>query len=183
MITILQTSMALVKEREIGTLEQLMVTPIKTPALILGKVIPFALVGYVEMTLALLMGILIFKIPFVGSVTLLYGLAFLFLFNTLGIGMFISSISSTQQQAMFFAWFFSVFALLMSGFMTPITNMPQSIQYLTYINPLRYFLIIVRGILMKGAGLDTLYPQVIAMTIFGIVIFTLSWMRISKRAK
>jgi len=183
MITIMQTSMAIVKEREIGTLEQLMVTPITTSQLILGKIIPFALIGYIEMTLGLVLGILIFKIPFVGSVALLYGLTFVFLFATLGLGMFISSISSTQQQAMFFAWFFSVFSMLMSGFFTPIANMPQTIQYLTYLNPLRYFLTIVRGIMMKGATLSTLYPEVIAMAIFGVAIFTLSWLRTSKRVK
>ena len=183
MITIMLTAMAIVREREIGTLEQLMVTPISTPALILGKTLPFAIIGFIEMSIALLVGIIWFKIPFVGSWVLLYSLSFIFLFTTLGIGMFISTVTSTQQQAMFFTWFFSLFTMLTSGFFSPIANMPKAIQYLTYINPLRYFVKIVRGIIMKGASLDILYPEVIAMIIFGTVVFTFSWLRFSKRVK
>jgi ABC-2 type transport system permease protein len=183
MITIMLTAMAIVREREIGTLEQLMVTPISTPALILGKTLPFAIIGFVEMSIALLVGVLWFKIPFVGSWILLYSLSFIFLFTTLGIGMFISTVTSTQQQAMFFTWFFSLFTMLTSGFFSPIANMPKAIQYLTYLNPLRYFVKIVRGIIMKGASLDILYPEVIAMVIFGTTVFAFSWLRFSKRVK
>jgi ABC-2 type transport system permease protein len=183
MITAMLSAMAIVREREIGTLEQLMVTPIRTPALILGKTIPFALIGFVEISLALFLGIMWFKIPFAGSWVLLYSLAFLYLFTTLGTGMFISTISTTQQQAMFFTWFFAIFAIMTSGFFAPIANMPKSIQYLTYLNPLRYFMATVRGIMMKGASLDVLYPEVVAMIIFGLAIFTFSWMRFSKRVK
>ena len=183
MVTIMLTAMAIVREREIGTLEQLMVTPISTPALILGKTLPFAIIGFVEMSIALLVGILWFKIPFVGSWVLLYSLSFIFLFTTLGIGMFISTVTSTQQQAMFFTWFFSLFIMLTSGFFSPIANMPRAIQYLTYLNPLRYFVKIVRGIIMKGASLDILYPEVIAMVIFGTLVFAFSWLRFSKRVK
>jgi len=183
MITVMLTSMAIVREREIGTLEQLMVTPITTPALILGKTIPFAILGILEMTVGMVFGLLWFKVPFAGSVTLLYAMAVIFLFTTLGLGMFISTISKTQQQAMFFAWFFSVFALLTAGFFTPIANMPQIIQYLTYLNPLRYFMKVTRAIMMKGATLGDLYPEAIAMAIFGIVVFTSSWLRFSKRVK
>lgn len=183
MITAMLTAMAIVREREIGTLEQLMVTPISTPALILGKTIPFALIGFVEMSLALLLGVIWFKIPFAGSWILLYSLSLLFLFTTLGVGMFISTISSTQQQAMFLTWFFAIFAILTSGFFTPIANMPRLIQHLTLLNPLRYFMATVRGIMMKGSSLDVLYPQVVAMLIFGVTIFTFSWLRFSKRVK
>lgn len=183
MITVMLTSMAIVREREIGTLEQLMVTPVTTPALIMGKTIPFAIIGILEMTVGMVFGLLWFKVPFEGSVALLYLLAFIFLFTTLGLGMFISTISKTQQQAMFFAWFFTIFALLTAGFFTPIANMPQIIQYLTYLNPLRYFMKIVRAIMMKGATLSDLYPEAIAMVIFGAVVFTSSWMRFSKRVK
>jgi len=181
MITVMLTSMAIVREREIGTLEQLMVTPITVPALIAGKTIPFAILGFLEMSIALLFGILWFGIPFAGSWALLYGLTFVFLFTTLGVGLFISTISRTQQQAMFYAWFFSIFTILTSGFFAPIANMPQAVQYLTYLNPLRYFMIIVRGIMMKGASIDALYPEIIAMIIFSAVIFTSSWLRYSKR--
>jgi ABC-2 type transport system permease protein len=183
MVTVMLTCMAIVREREIGTLEQLMVTPITTPALLLGKIIPFALIGFLEMSLALAFGMIWFRIPFVGSWPLLYALSFVYLFATLGVGIFISTVTKTQQQAMFFSWFFSIFALLTSGFFTPIANMPRSIQYLTYINPLRYFMKIVRGIIMKGASIDVLYPEVMAMVIFGLVIFSFSWMRFSKRVK
>lgn len=183
MVTVMLTCMAIVREREIGTLEQLMVTPITTPALLLGKIVPFALIGFLEMSLALAFGVIWFKIPFVGSWFLLYALSFVYLFATLGVGIFISTVTRTQQQAMFFSWFFSIFALLTSGFFTPIANMPQLIQYLTYINPLRYFMKIVRGIIMKGASIDVLYPEVMAMVIFGLVVFSFSWMRFSKRVK
>ncbi len=183
MITVMLTSMAIVREREMGTLEQLMVTPISTPAFILGKTIPFAILGYIEMSLALAFGIFLFDIPFAGSWLLLYGLAFVFLFTTLGVGMFISTLTSTQQQAMFFAWFFSVFAILTSGFFTPITNMPEAVQYVTYLNPLRYFMAIVRGIMMKDAGIVELYRDILAMVVFSITIFSFAWLRFSKRVK
>jgi ABC-2 type transport system permease protein len=104
-----------------------------------------------------------------------------YLFTTLGVGMFISTITGTQQQAMFFAWFFSIFAILTSGFFNPIENMPEVVQYITYLNPLRYFMQIIRGIMMKGSGLDALYPQILAMIIFGAVIFSSAWIRFSKR--
>jgi ABC-2 type transport system permease protein len=183
MITAMLTSMAIVREREVGTLEQLMVTPITTPALILGKTIPFALLGFLEISVALFFGITWFGIPFVGSWILLYSLAFIYLFTSLGVGMLISTFATSQQQAMFFTWFFSIFAIMTSGFFAPIANMPQYLQYLTYLNPLRYFMKIVRAIMMKGAGLDVLYPEVIAMIIFGLVFFTISSLRFSKRVK
>jgi len=181
MVTVMLTSMAIVREREVGTLEQLMVTPISTPAFILGKTIPFAILGYLEMSIALAAGIVWFKIPFAGSWGLLYGLVFIFLFTTLGVGMFISTLCQTQQQAMFFAWFFSIFAIMTSGFFTPIDNMPHAVQYITYLNPLRYFMIIVRGIMMKGSGVDALYREILAMVVFSTVVFTSSWLRFSKR--
>jgi ABC-2 type transport system permease protein len=183
MITALLTSMAIVREREMGTLEQLMVTPISTPALILGKTIPFAIIGFVEMSIAIGVGVLWFKIPFVGSWPLLYGLAFIFLLTTLGAGMLISTVTRTQQQAMFFSWFFSLFAILTSGFFTPISNMPKVVQILTYANPMRYYLKIVRAIMMKGASIDVLYPEVISMVVFGAVVFSFSWVRFSKRVR
>lgn len=175
------TAMGIVREREIGTLEQLMVTPISTPALIIGKTVPFALLGFLEMSVALLFGIFWFNIPFAGSWLLLYSLSFVFLLNTLGIGMFVSTVTKTQQQAMFFTWFFSIFAILTSGFFTPISNMPQSVQYLTYLNPLRYFMKIIRGIILKGAGVEALLPEIAALLAFGIVLFAFAWMRFSKR--
>jgi ABC-2 type transport system permease protein len=183
MVTMMLTAMAIVRERETGTLEQLMVTPISTPALIMGKTIPFAVLGFLELTIALSFGVIWFKLPFEGSPVLLYALSFIYLFTTLGIGMFISTVTKTQQQAMFLAWFFTIFTILTSGFFVPIDNMPVAVQYLTYLNPMRYFIIIVRGIMMKGASVDVLYPEILAMIAFGIVVFGFSWMRFSKRVK
>jgi ABC-2 type transport system permease protein len=182
-ITVMLTSMAIVREREMGTLEQVMVTPITTPVFILGKTIPFAILGFIEITVALAFGIAWFKIPFIGSPVLLYTLAFVYLFTTLGVGMFISTISQTQQQAMFFGWFFSIFTILTSGFFTPVENMPAVVRYITKANPLQYFMKIVRGIIMKGAGVGDLYPEILAMLVFGVVIFGFSWIRFSKRTK
>jgi ABC-2 type transport system permease protein len=181
LITMMLTAMGIVRERELGTLEQLMVTPISTPALIIGKTVPFAILGFIEMSIALMFGVIWFNIPFAGSWTLLYALSFVFLFTTLGIGMFVSTVTKTQQQAMFVTWFFAIFALLTSGFFTPISNMPQSVQYITYLNPLRYFMKIVRAIMMKGAGVDVLIPEIAAMFIFGVAVFTFAWLRFSKR--
>lgn len=183
MITMLLTSLAIVRERERGTLEQLMVSPIRTPALILGKTIPFAILGYIELSIALAVGVLWFKIPFAGSWPLLYTLAFVYLLTTLGLGMLISTLTNTQQQAMFFTWFFSIFAILTSGFFIPIENMPVFVQKLTYANPLRYFMTIVRGIMMKGAGLETLRMDVLALVAFSVFTFSISSMRFAKRVK
>lgn len=181
MITVMLTSMAIVREREIGTLEQLVVTPISETTLLLGKIIPFAILGIVEMSIALIFGVLWFDIPFVGSPFLLFGLSGLYLLTTLGVGLLFSNVTTTQQQAMFFAWFFSVFAILTSGFFTPIANMPQWMQYVTYINPMRYFMDIVRGIMLKGAGAPELFGQIFILAVFGLVIFSFSAIRFSKR--
>ena len=181
MLSIMLTSMAIVRERERGTLEQLLVTPISTITLLLGKVTPFAMLGLFEMVFVLTIGVLWFGVPFVGSPVLLFVLAAVYLLATLGLGMFFSTVTTTQQQAMFFAWFFSIFAILTSGFFTPIANMPQWLQYVTYLNPMRFFLSIVRGIMMKGAGFFDLLPEITTQTIFAIVIFSFSALRFTKR--
>jgi len=183
MISMIMTSLAIVRERERGTLEQLMVTPIRTPALILGKTIPVAILGYIEMSVALAFGILWFHIPFAGSWPLLYSLAFIYLLSAQGVGMFISTITSTQQQAMFFAWFFAIFTILTSGFFIPIQNMPAIVQKLTYLNPLRYFMTIVRGIMMKGAGFQELRMEVFSLMALAVFTYGLAWLRFSKRVK
>jgi ABC-2 type transport system permease protein len=181
MICIMLTSMAIVRERERGTLEQLLVTPISTMTLLLGKITPFAMLSLFEMVFVLTIGVLWFGIPFVGSPLLLFGLSAVYLLAALGLGMFFSTVTTTQQQAMFFAWFFSIFAILTSGFFTPIANMPQWLQYVTYLNPMRFFLGIVRGIMMKGAGFFDLLPEITAQTIFAVVIFSFSALRFTKR--
>jgi ABC-2 type transport system permease protein len=181
MITVILTSMAIVREREIGTLEQLLATPISGTTLLMGKISAFAILGLIELIIALTIGVLWFRIPFVGSPLLLFALSLLYLLTTLGIGMFFSTITTTQQQAMFFAWFFSIFAMLTSGFFTPISNMPTWLQYVTLLNPMRYFMMIVRSIMMKGAGLPDLVPQVAALAAFGVLIFGFSVLRFTKR--
>jgi len=181
MVTVMLTSMAIVREREMGTLEQLTVTPISSTALLLGKISTFGLLGMIEMVIALAVGIFWFGIPFVGSPILLFLLSALYLLTTLGMGMFFSTVTSTQQQAMFLAWFFSVFAILTSGFFTPISNMPHWLQHFTLLNPMRYFMEVVRGIMMKGAGPADLLPQIVGMAAYGAVIFGLSALRFRKR--
>ncbi len=182
MVTVMLTSMGIVREREGGTLEQLLVTPMTTVTLILGKLIPFAVLGIFEMVVALTVGILWFGVPFAGSVPLLFALSGLYLISTLGIGLLFSTVTSTQQQAMFFAWFFSIFALLTSGLLTPIENMPQWTQQVTYLNPMRYFMDIARGILMRGAGFAELQQEIIALTIYGPAVLMVAVLRFSKRA-
>ena len=181
MITAILSSMSIVREREIGTLEQLMVTPIRSIELMLGKLLPFLILGFVEMLLALTVGKLVFAIPFAGSIFDLLGIALIFLLTTLGVGLFVSTITSTQQQAMFFAWFFSLFAFLMSGFLFPIANMPPLLQKLTLINPLRYFMTCIREIILKGATWSDLWQQIIAMLILGTILLFTAAVRFHKR--
>lgn len=183
MVTVMLTSMAIVREREMGTLEQLVVTPISRRVLLLGKLVPFALLGLFEITVALTVGVLWFNVPFAGSPMLLFGIAVIYLVTVLGIGLVFSMTTSTQQQAMFFAWFFSVFAMLTSGFFTPISNMPQWMQYLTYLNPMRFFMEIVRKIMMKGAGPTEMLSDIYPLFIYGTVIFGLAAMLFVKRTK
>jgi ABC-2 type transport system permease protein len=180
-VTTLLTSLAIVKEREIGTLEQLIVTPISPRELMLGKTVPFVIIGFVDMTLVLLAAVLWFRVPVAGSIPLLFLLSAAFLLTTLGIGLFISTISRTQQQAMMTTFFFLLPSFLLSGFMFPIENMPRIIQLITYAIPLRYFLVIVRGIFLKGNGLAVLWPQVAILTAFGLAIMWLASARFQKR--
>lgn len=180
-ISTMLSAMGLVREKEIGTLEQLMVTPLTRTQLLLGKILPFLILTFVELAIVLIAAQLIFSVRMVGSYALLAGLAFVFLFTSLGLGIFISTISSTQQQAMFVSWFFMVFMLLMSGFFIPIENMPDILQKITYLNPMRYFMYIVREIFQKGATLPYLLQDVIPMAIFGVVIFVFSVLSFQKR--
>jgi ABC-2 type transport system permease protein len=175
------SAMSLVREKEIGTLEQLMVTPLKKHQLLLGKLIPFLILSFIELTILIIVAIFVFNIPMVGSFGLLAFLAFLYLFTTLGLGIFISTMTNSQQQAMFFAWFIMVFMILMSGFFIPIENMPETLRKLTYLNPMRYFLYIVRDIFQKGSSLQYLYKDAIPMAFYGIAIFSFSVLKFQKR--
>ena len=175
------TAMAIVREKEIGTLEQLMVSPIRPRELILGKSIPFILVGYADMILITLVAIYWFHIPIRGDFWLLFLSASVYLLSALGFGLFLSTISQTQQQAMMTSFFFFLPMVLLSGFVFPIANMPMAIQVITYANPMRYFLVIIRGIFLKGIGLKILWHQLVALAIIGTILLTLSSVRLRKR--
>jgi ABC-2 type transport system permease protein len=180
LVTLMLTAMAIVREKEIGTMEQLMVTPIKPLELMLGKTLPFAIVGLVQVALVSTAALVVFHIPFRGSVVLLFCCASLFLMTTLGAGLFLSTVSHTQQQAMMGNFFFSTPAFMLSGFAFPIRNMPVVVQWLTYLNPLRYFIEILRGIFLKGVGVETLWRQMVALAVYGIVVLALSTVRFHK---
>jgi ABC-2 type transport system permease protein len=177
------TSMAIVREREIGTLDQLNVTPLGRWEMILGKLLPYALVGFVDVLLVIAVAVFWFAVPLRGSVLLLLAASLVYLLCTLGLGLFVSTISSTQQQAMMTATFFILIPMLyLSGFIFPIENMPHVIQYVTTLIPLRYFLVIVRGIFLKGVGISILWPQFAAMGAWGVAILALAAFRSHKRA-
>jgi ABC-2 type transport system permease protein len=176
------SSMGIVREKEVGTLEQLNVTPLSRSELIVGKLLPYALIGMVEVALVLSVAVLWFEVPLRGSLPLLLLMCAIYLLTTLGLGLFISTISATQQQAMMTTTFFFLIPMVyLSGFVFPIENMPAAIQWLTYLIPLRYFLVIVRAIFLKGVGLETLWPEALALTAWGVAILALAIIRSSKR--
>jgi ABC-2 type transport system permease protein len=181
-VTINLTSLAIVKEKEIGTFEQLIVTPLKPYQIIIGKLVPFSIVGFVSVTIVLTVMRYWYQMPVNGSVPLLYFAAFLFMLSTLGLGLFVSTISRTQQQATMTSFFGVMMPIIyLSGFAFPIENMPVVIQYITYVIPLRYFITIVRGIILKGIGFESLISEFSALLIFGILILTLSSLRFRKK--
>ena len=181
LISLLLTAMAIVREREIGTMEQLMVTPIQPFELILGKTLPFVLISFIDVLVVTFIGINWFNVPIQGSLGLLLFGAGLYLMSTIGIGLFISTISQTQQQALMSSFFFYLPAVLLSGFMFPISNMPEPAQWLTYLNPLRYFLVIIRDIFLKGSGWEILWPQFAALALLGTALLLISSLRFKKR--
>ncbi len=175
------TAMAVVRERETGTLEQLIVTPIRPFELMLGKTLPFAAIGLLDVLLIVLLARYWFGVAVAGSVCFLFAAAMLFLLTTLGLGLFISTVSRTQQQAMLTAFFVIMPSVILSGFMFPIENMPAVIQWITYLIPLRYFVDIVRSVFLQGVGIQVLWPQVLALAALGGVIFLLSAARFQKK--
>ncbi len=183
LIPIILTAQAIVREREIGTLEQIMVTPIRSWELMLGKTLPFALIGLLDVIMIALIGVFWFEIPFRGNPLILLLGNVLFLMSAVGIGLFISTVSSTQQQAQISTFFFMNPAFILSGFAFPLENIPEWLQYITYINPLRYFIIIIRGVFLKGIGLEILWPQLVALAILGGIAILFSSLRFQKRLK
>ena len=180
MTSLLLTSMAIVREKEIGTMEQLMVTPMRPIEFILGKSLPFAIICFIDVIVVSFAGMAWFKIPIRGSMPLLLFAATLFLMSCIGIGLLISTISKTQQEALMSSFFFYFPAVLLSGFMFPISNMPTPVQWMTTINPLRYFLVIIRGIFLKGTGLAELWTQLVALALLGAFFLLFSVSRFKK---
>jgi len=175
-------SMAIVREKELGTLEQLNVTPLRRWELIVGKLLPYGVIALVDVLLVTAVAVFWFEVPLRGSFALLLAMSLIYVLCTLSLGLFISTVSDTQQQAMMTATFFFLTPMIyLSGFIFPIENMPRAIQYVTYLIPLRYFLVIVRGIFLKGIGLDLLWPQAAALAAWGFVVLGLAVMRSRKR--
>jgi ABC-2 type transport system permease protein len=180
-LTLILTSMAVIKEKEAGTMEQLIVTPIRPFELILGKTIPYIVIALIQMMAVTVLSAFWFEVPFAGSTGLLFLSTCLFLLSTLGIGLFISTISKTQQQAMMTTFFFLLPFFMLSGFVFPIENMPREVQWTTYLNPLRYFLVVIRGIYLKGVGLEVLWPEFSAMGVLGFCVLAGALNRFKKK--
>jgi ABC-2 type transport system permease protein len=182
-MTVVLASMGIVREKELGTLEQLHVTPLRRWQLVVGKLLPYGLIGMIDIFLVVAVAVGWFRVPLLGSFWLLFAMSLVFLLSTLGLGLFVSTISENQQQAMMTSVFFFVTPMIyLSGFVFPIENMPAVIQPLTYLIPLRYYLVIVRGIFLKGVGLATLWPQAVALLAWGLTILALATVRSNKTA-
>ena len=180
LVIVLLTAFAVVREREIGTLEQIMVTPIGQAEFILGKTIPFFLIGLFDAALITAVGTFWFRVPLRGSLLVLLAGTVLYLFCALGVGLLISTISENQQQAMVSAFFFLMPAIIFSGFASPISSMPAGLQLLTYADPLRYFIVILRGVFLKGVGFAVLWPQMASLAVFAVLILLASVLRFHK---
>jgi ABC-2 type transport system permease protein len=171
MVTALLTGFSIVKEREAGTLEQLLVTPLKSFELVLGKSVPFMIIGFVELCAVLLIAKLWFRIPFCGNYAVIFAFSFVYMFSSIGLGVLVSSIARTPHQALYFTWFILIFFVLLSGFFLPLENMPRWIQQITLVNPLRYFMLAVRDIFLKGSGIPELWREGLAMLVTGVAVY------------
>ena len=180
-MSLVLTSMAIVREKEIGTMEQLIVSPIKPIELILGKLIPFGIIALAQVVLISLVGVLWFKIPLRGSLVLLFSSTLIYLLTSLGIGLFISTVSSTQQEAMMSVFLIYFPMVLLSGFAYPVANMPHWVQYIAHVNPLTYYLIILRNLFLKGIGIAVLWREMLILLLMGIAVITVSSLRFQKR--
>ncbi len=178
--SLLLTSIGIVREKEIGTIEQVMVTPIRKIEFILGKTIPYMVTGYITMTIMLIVARIVFGIQVEGSLVLFYLLSGLYLFGNMGIALIISSSAATQQQAMLTSFLILMPFVMLSGFMFPVHNMPEAVQYATWLNPMRWYLDILRGIVMKGVGMADLWPAVTAQALLAVIFISLAWARFSK---
>jgi ABC-2 type transport system permease protein len=171
----------IVRERELGTLEQLIVSPIRSSELMLGKMIPLMTIGYINVTTILLLAVFWFQVPVLGSVALLYFTVLIFFFTTLGLGTLVSTVAKTYIQAVQLIQFLLMPSMLLSGFIFPVEAMPRALQWISYLIPLRYFLTIVRGIIIKGIGLNYLWPQILFLLALGLIVFSTAVLRFRKR--
>ncbi|MFZ0429933.1 MAG: ABC transporter permease [Acidobacteriota bacterium] len=169
LVSMLSTGLSVAREREMGTFDQLLVTPMRPAEILIGKALPGFIVGALEATLIIVVAIVWFEVPFTGSIVALYLGLFCFLLSAVGIGLMISALAVTQQQGLLGSFLFMVPAIVLSGFATPIANMPTAVQYITYLDPLRYFLIVLRGCFLQGAGISLLWPQYWPLAFIGIV--------------
>ncbi len=181
LITIMMTAMSIVKERESGTFEQIIVSPIRPMEFIAGKALPFAIIGFVDIVAITLVAILWFKVPFNGSFILLLFCGFFYIISTLALGLYISTISQTQQQAMLSTFLFFLPSIMLSGFVFPIYSMPLSIQALTFLNPMRYFITIIRDIFLKGVGISFLWADLLGLIVLSAILLLLSVKKINRR--
>ena len=180
-LTVILTATAIVRERERGTIEQLIVTPLRASELIVGKLAPYVLIAFIDTIEILAGGVLLFGVPINGSLPLLLVLSGLFLISNLGVGLLISTITSTQQEAIIVAIFYNLPSIFLSGFIYPVAAMPRVLQFVSLAIPLRYYLIVVRGIVLKGVGMPALWPEVIALSIFAVLVITSAATRFNKR--
>ncbi len=180
-LAVLLTSTAVVRERERGTIEQLIITPIRSWELIVSKLLPYAVISFFDLLEVLVIGAVVFNVPVNGSVPLLLGLSGLFLITTLGLGLFISTLANTQFEAMLFAIMFQLPSIFLSGFFFPIAAMPPFLQAISYAVPLRYFLIVVRAIQIKGVGISAVPNETVALVLFAVIVMGAAALRFRKR--
>jgi ABC-2 type transport system permease protein len=180
-ITTILTATAIVRERERGTIEQLIVTPIRSWELMLGKLLPYVILAFVETFEIIIIGRYWFGVPVRGSLLLIFFTSGLFLMSSLGIGLFASTISNTQQEAMMIVMMYNLPSIFLSGFFFPLQAMPVALQWIANVIPLRYYLVVIRALLLKGVGIESIQYEVIALAIFGVVIMTAAALRFRKR--
>lgn len=180
LVTLTLTSMAIVREKEIGTIEQILVTPITSFEFIMGKTIPFITIGLIDVVFILIVAVFWFQVPLLGSLLLLFTAIICYLMNTLGLGLLISTTCTTQQQALMSAFLVYFPMTLLSGFIFPVSNMPESVKWATIINPLRHFLVVIRSVFLKGNGWEILWPELLGLFASGLVILTLAVRRFHK---
>ena len=180
-LTSILTASAIVRERERGTIEQLIVTPIRPWELVVGKLLPYVILAFLNAVEVLAIGHYWFHVPIRGSLWLIAGASFLFLLSSLGIGLFASTIANTQQEAMLTVWMLMLPSIFLAGFFFPLEAMPRVLQWISYIFPLRYYLVIIRSLMLKGVGITAFQMDLIALAIFGVVIMTMAALRFRKR--